>query len=216
MRGGGSGCGRRCVRGRHAATGPPESGGRLGGRVTDVPAPAVWLASVFLEAREDPRVPSCCAPARWPPDVTPRALGLHTPPVGSPGGSDGKESACNAGGLSSIPVSGRWRRAWPPTPVFLPGDSHGQRSLAGYSPWGPESDRTAGNLSTHTPPCVGLHNGSDGKEAACNAGDLSSIPGSGRSPGGGRDHPLRYSCLENMDRGAWRARVTELDPTAGT
>ena len=29
-----------------------------------------------------------------------------------------------------------WRRAWPPTPVFLPGDSHGQRSLVGYSPWG--------------------------------------------------------------------------------
>ena len=29
-----------------------------------------------------------------------------------------------------------WRRAWQPTPVFLPGKSHGQRSLAGYSPWG--------------------------------------------------------------------------------
>ena len=37
---------------------------------------------------------------------------------------------------SSIPGSGRfpWRRAWQPTPVFLPGESHGQRSLAGYSP----------------------------------------------------------------------------------
>ena len=29
-----------------------------------------------------------------------------------------------------------WRRAWQPTPAFLPGESHGQRSLAGYSPWG--------------------------------------------------------------------------------
>jgi len=29
-----------------------------------------------------------------------------------------------------------WRRKWQPTPVFLPGESHGQRSLAGYSPWG--------------------------------------------------------------------------------
>ena len=29
-----------------------------------------------------------------------------------------------------------WRKAWQPTPVFLPGESHGQRSLAGYSPWG--------------------------------------------------------------------------------
>ena len=31
-----------------------------------------------------------------------------------------------------------WRRKWHPTPVFLPGESHGQRSLAGYSPWGHE------------------------------------------------------------------------------
>ena len=39
--------------------------------------------------------------------------------------------------------------------------------------------------------------GSDGKESACNAGDLGSIPGSGRSPGGGHVNPLQYSCLEN-------------------
>ena len=38
-----------------------------------------------------------------------------------------------------------WRRAWQPTPVFLPGESHGQRSLAGYSPWGrKQSDMTEG------------------------------------------------------------------------
>jgi len=35
-----------------------------------------------------------------------------------------------------------WRRAQQPTPVFLPGDSHGQRSLVGYSPWVTESDMT--------------------------------------------------------------------------
>ena len=36
-----------------------------------------------------------------------------------------------------------WRRKWQPTPVFCPGKSHGQRSLVGYSPWGPkESDMT--------------------------------------------------------------------------
>ena len=36
-----------------------------------------------------------------------------------------------------------WRRAWQPTPVFLPGESHGQRGLVGYSPWGcTESDMT--------------------------------------------------------------------------
>ena len=45
--------------------------------------------------------------------------------------------------------------------------------------------------------------GSDGKESACNAGDMGSIPGSGRSPGEGNGNPLQYSCLENpMDRGA--------------
>ena len=39
--------------------------------------------------------------------------------------------------------------------------------------------------------------GSDSKESACNAGDLGSIPGLGRSPGGGYGNPLQYSCLEN-------------------
>ena len=50
--------------------------------------------------------------------------------------------------------------------------------------------------------------GSDGKESACNAGDLGLILGFGRSPGGGHGNPLRYSYLENsMDSGAWRAAV---------
>ena len=50
--------------------------------------------------------------------------------------------------------------------------------------------------------------GSDSKESACSTGDLDSIPGSGRSPGGGHGNPLQYSCLENpMDRGAWRAAI---------
>ena len=54
----------------------------------------------------------------------------------------------------------------------------------------------------------GFPSGSDGKESAGNAGDLGSIPGSGRSPGGGNGHPLQYSCLKNpMDRRAWRAAV---------
>ena len=47
-----------------------------------------------------------------------------------------------------------------------------------------------------------------GKESACNAGDASSIPGSGRSPGEGNSNPLQYSCLGNsMDREAWWATV---------
>ena len=50
--------------------------------------------------------------------------------------------------------------------------------------------------------------GSDSKESACNAGDSSSMPGSGRSPGEGHGNLLQYSCPENpMDRGAWWASV---------
>ena len=47
-----------------------------------------------------------------------------------------------------------------------------------------------------------------GKESACNAGDLGSIPGLGISPAEGNDNPLQYSCLENsISRGAWWATV---------
>ena len=57
---------------------------------------------------------------------------------------------------------------------------------------------------------LGFPGGSDGKESACNAGDLCSIPGVGSSSGEGNGYPLQYSCLENsMDRRAWRATVHE-------
>ena len=65
-----------------------------------------------------------------------------------PGGSDSKASAYSAyhaGDPGSIPGSGKisWIRKWPPTPVFLPGKSHGWWNLIGYSPWGlKESDTT--------------------------------------------------------------------------
>ena len=50
--------------------------------------------------------------------------------------------------------------------------------------------------------------GSDGKASVFNAGDLGSIPGSGRSAGEGNGNPLQYFCLKNpMDRGAWKAIV---------
>ena len=49
---------------------------------------------------------------------------------------------------------------------------------------------------------------SDGKESACNAGDLGSIPGSGRSSGEGNGNPFQYSCLENaINRGARQVTV---------
>ena len=55
---------------------------------------------------------------------------------------------------------------------------------------------------------LGFPGGSDGKESACNAADVGSIPGSERFPGEGNGNPFQYSCLENpMDRGAWWAVV---------
>ena len=53
---------------------------------------------------------------------------------------------------------------------------------------------------------MGFPGGSDGKESACNAGDLSLIPQSRKFPREGNSNPLQYSCLGNpMDRGAWQA-----------
>ena len=79
-----------------------------------------------------------------------RALGL-------PGGASGKEPTrqCRRHkrpGFDTWVGKIPWRRAWQPTPVFLPGESYGQRSLAGYSPWGcRESDTTEWHsMHTHT------------------------------------------------------------------
>ena len=69
---------------------------------------------------------------------------------GLPYSSDGEESACNGGGFNCWVRKIPWRREWQPTPVLLPGESHGQRSLAGYSPGcHKESDMTE-LLSAHT------------------------------------------------------------------
>ena len=55
---------------------------------------------------------------------------------------------------------------------------------------------------------MGFPGDSAGKESACNAGDLGSVPGLGKSPGEGNGNPFQYSCLENsMDGGAWWATV---------
>ena len=64
---------------------------------------------------------------------------------GFPGGTMVKNPPADAGDTGSIPGVGKthWRRKWQPTPVFLPGASCGQRSLAGHSAWGcKESDAT--------------------------------------------------------------------------
>ena len=105
-----------------------------------------------------------------------------------------------------------WRRKWQLTPILLTRKSHGQRNLAGYSPWGTKSQTRLREvaLMVENPPA--------------NAGDLRDtglIPGLERSPGGGgHGNPFPYSCLENsMDRGAWWAlvhEVAELDMTKVT
>ena len=58
--------------------------------------------------------------------------------------------AANAGDMGSIPGSRRfpWSRTWQPTPVFLPGESHGQRSLAGYGPEGCRVKQDWSNLAS--------------------------------------------------------------------
>ena len=77
-----------------------------------------------------------------------------------------------------------WRRRWHPTPVLLPGKSHGRRSPVGCSPWGlSELDRTERLHFHFSPSCIGEGNG----------------------------NPLQYSCLENpRDGGAWWAAVYEV------
>ena len=61
--------------------------------------------------------------------------------MGFPSGASGKEPTCQSRRRERLgfnPWVGKipWRREWQSTPVFLPGESHGQRSLVGYSPWG--------------------------------------------------------------------------------
>ena len=73
----------------------------------------------------------------------------------APGGATGKESTCHCKRCKRHrfdPWVGKipWRRTWQPTPLFLPGESHGQRSLVGYSLWGHrESDTTEATERVH-------------------------------------------------------------------
>ena len=68
---------------------------------------------------------------------------------------------------------------------------------------GPWENTKLGTLESFTeimklqPSLMGFSGASDSKESACSAGDLGSIPASGRSPGKGNGYPLQYSCLEN-------------------
>ena len=70
---------------------------------------------------------------------------------GVPGGSEVKASAWNVGDPGSIPGSGRspGEGKWRPTPVLLPGKSHGGRSLVGYRPWSRKKSDTTEQLHFH-------------------------------------------------------------------
>ena len=127
-----------------------------------------------------------------------RRYRLPTPVFwGFPHGSDGKESTCNARDLGLIPGLGR-----------SPGGGHGnplqysfQENPMDWGAWRAtfhgvtKSQTRLSNSAQHI--SLGVPGGSDGKEPACNTGDLGLVHGLGRSPGGGLGNPLNYSCLEN-------------------
>ena len=127
----------------------------------------------------------------------------------------GKESTCNVrdtGDKGLIPGLGRfpWRRSWQPTLVFLPEESHGQRSLVGYSPWGHKESDTTEQLH-FTMALVWLPR-SVVKRISLLMQETP-VPSLGweDSPGEGNGNPLQYSCLGNpMDKGAWWAAVPEI------
>ena len=104
-----------------------------------------------------------------------------------------------------------WRKKKVTHSSFLPGESNGQRSLAGYSSWSQKSQTRLRDYTTATIVFTGLPWWLSSKEFSCSvgaAGDVGSIPGSGGSPGGRHSNSLQYSCLENpMNRGAWQAIV---------
>ena len=88
-----------------------------------------------------------------------------------------------------------WRRERLPTPVFWPGEFQGL-----YSSWGHKESNTTEQLHWLTDWYIyirGFPDCSDGKESACNAEDMGSIPGLGRSHGEGKGYPLQDPGLEN-------------------
>ena len=99
-----------------------------------------------------------------------------------------------------------WRRKWQPTPVFMPGKFHGQRTLAGFRPRSPKQSAMTKRLSTHAVMCLilnmtwynimGFPDNSVGKESSCNAGDPSLTPG--------LENPLEKQKATHSSILAWR------------
>ena len=101
-----------------------------------------------------------------------------------------------------------WRKAWQPTPVFLPGESHGQRNLAGYSPWGHKESGTTWNSLAHTQTTQGFLGGSVVKNLCLQCRRRGFEPWIRKIPWRSKWQLTPLSCLENhMDRGAGWAIV---------
>ena len=113
----------------------------------------IQLASFAQEEKEEGR---SNLDVSWEVSFTLRLLSTVNPLNGFPGGARGKQSTCQCSRLNrhrfnpwvrKIPC----RRKWQPTPVFLPGECYGQRSLAGYSPSGhTESDTIKVTQAPHS------------------------------------------------------------------
>ena len=118
-------------------------------------------------------------------------------------GSDGKEYACNAGVLDSVPGLGRSSGEGEGSPLQYSGLEHSMDcTVCGVA----ESDTTE-RLSLHPP--ILLPDSSVGKESACSAGDPGSIPGLRKSAGDGTGYPLQYSW------GSLMAQLIKNLPTMG-
>ena len=104
-----------------------------------------------------------------------------------------------------------WRRKWEPTPVFLPGESNGWRSLAGYSPWDHKSRTWLSDYTTTTTLLwdqTTTVNFLIGFEKNIRTAKFNINSKVDSSTGGGNGNPFQYLCLENpVDRGAWQATV---------
>ena len=133
--------------------------------------------------------------------------------------------ACQAYLSLGFPRQEYWNGLPCPPPEDLPDPGIEPESFMSPALGGRFFTNNATQETTHT--FIYLYTGLllwlSGKESACNAGtarDVSLIPGSGRSSGGGHGNPLQYSCLENsMDRGAWQTTVhgvAESDTTKTT
>ena len=97
-----------------------------------------------------------------------------------------------------------WRIPWKEEPGRLQSKGHSELDMTKAN----QHTCTCTVLEKQWHLCPDFLGGSDGKESSCSAGDLGSIPGSGRFPGEGNGNPLQHSCLENsMDRRTQGATV---------